>query len=182
MIDVIKKSDLRTGMRVTKREGDVFTVLLNVKHDGDKDIDAIVGKDGSWEPLSYYADDLTAVHTCDDIVKVEVPRHCYMIMKPKEQESDYLILWKREPIIKNEDAIFFKVEELELNQQEKILIADVASDLLLKTNKVPTNEEIQREIFALAVGTTVLPTKDGYQGLCFRPIVVKDGVVSNKRG
>jgi hypothetical protein len=91
----MKKSDLRTGMRVTLKNGRSFIVLLNFKHVYDKTTDILLSSEGntSWNCLSYYNDDLTHHdYDGDDIVKVEVPEHAYALFNKSYR---YQCVWER---------------------------------------------------------------------------------------
>lgn len=57
----MNKSDLRSGMMVTLRNGTHYMVLLSTGMTGDMEDVLIrkVGSDTSWMPLSDYDDDLT---------------------------------------------------------------------------------------------------------------------------
>ena len=98
----MKKADLRTGMRVTTRDGHIYIVILNCNHGWwGIEADVLVNPYGkqSWERLNLYNEDLTCregVFSCD-IVKVERPdnisalfniNHCYTTIwerpEPKE--------------------------------------------------------------------------------------------------
>ena len=81
MLD-IKKSDLRTGMKVTLRNGDNYIVLLNARHIYTNDRDILVGYHNynicDWLPLYGYKEDLTYSnrgYNNFDIVKVEECEH-----------------------------------------------------------------------------------------------------------
>lgn len=92
----MKKSDLKTGMRVTLRSGRIFIVLLNFQHAYDKSTDVLVSPDSSaWNLLDYYSDDLKhRDYSLDDIVKVEIPEHVYAVFGIGEKK--YTTIWKRE--------------------------------------------------------------------------------------
>ena len=93
----MKKSDLRTGMRVTTRDGRKYIVLLDIKHkyDGSKNVLVEVGK-RSWHNLDNFSDDLTANYNGDTIVKVEVPTHVYAIMSDQSRPFE-VICERKEP-------------------------------------------------------------------------------------
>lgn len=96
MLDKITKKDLRTGMRVTVRSGSKYIVFLNMAHKYDDETDIILSEDSqAWEAIDRYAGDLTAEYSCDDIVKVEIPLHCYAILN-EDHEYRYETLWLRD--------------------------------------------------------------------------------------
>lgn len=65
----MKKSKLKTGMRITQRNGDTAIVLLGTSNG---DIVSCIGTKGTWSPLEEYNSDLTNKHGQEyDIVKVE---------------------------------------------------------------------------------------------------------------
>ena len=76
---MLNKKDLRTGMKVTTRNGDECIVLLNIQHEysGDKDIIVGLKNKNWWLMLSEYNDNLTYKYGRSefDIVKVEIPIH-----------------------------------------------------------------------------------------------------------
>ena len=77
---MLYKSDLRTGMKVTTREGIEYIVLLNVKHECSDDKDIIVGVTDidNWLRLDSYNDNLTFKDRMMrelDIIDVKVPFH-----------------------------------------------------------------------------------------------------------
>ena len=77
---MLYKSDLRTGMKVTTREGIEYIVLLNVKHEYSDDEDIIVGvtDTNNWLRLDSYNNNLTFKDREMkefDIVDVKIPHH-----------------------------------------------------------------------------------------------------------
>ena len=77
---MLYKSDLRTGMKVTTREGIEYIVLLNVKHECSDDKDIIVGvtDTNNWLRLDSYNNNLTFKDRTMkefDIVDVKIPHH-----------------------------------------------------------------------------------------------------------
>ena len=78
-----KKSDLKTGMKVTLRNGKEYIVLLNAIHIFSDDTDLLIGlhtNEGecSWLLLDDYTEDLLdkdSWSNCFDIVKVEMCEH-----------------------------------------------------------------------------------------------------------
>lgn len=100
MLDNITKSDLKTGMRVTTRNGRKLLVLKNFKHLYDESSEVLVGiGSASWFKLDYINEDLTATYDIDDIVKVEIPYHYYNVTKNEpeaDEEFNYQVLWLRD--------------------------------------------------------------------------------------
>ena len=103
----MNKSDLRSGMIVTLRNGDPYMVLLNTGMPGDMEDVLIhkVGNDIGWMPLSEYADDLTFHDPDDDIfpsdpendpewdiIRVEAAREAAYLGIRKH----YKTIWERE--------------------------------------------------------------------------------------
>jgi hypothetical protein len=89
----MKKTALKTGWRVTQRDGDVLTVLLGTDHG-----DVLVNpkkNSHSWEPIRSFNDDLThEEYGRYDILKVEKPNHPYDIFYPYSFEP-YVVIWER---------------------------------------------------------------------------------------
>ena len=103
----MKKSDLRTGMRATLRNGRTYYVMLGTDLDYDQK-DVLVRKIGSdtgWMPLCQYDDDMRFHDEPDDILPsmpeennrmwdimmVEAVRKAECLFMP----HDYLIVWER---------------------------------------------------------------------------------------
>lgn len=106
----MKKSDLRTGMRVTLRNGETYYVMLNTglsSNQGDVLIHK-VGHDTGWMPLCQYDDDMLFHDDPDsgflfdlseeneerewDIMKVETVRMASSLSVP----SHYKTAWTLE--------------------------------------------------------------------------------------
>jgi hypothetical protein len=83
----MKKSDLRTGMRVTQSNGQQYLVYLNTQF-GDMFI-------GSHEHnrIDYYNEDLT--HDYSDIIKVEAPKKAFQL---RTEEQKFETIWEREDV------------------------------------------------------------------------------------
>lgn len=95
------KSDLKTGMRVTTKHGETYLVLKQFSHTYNNDSDILVGYCGhSWEGLKNYNEDLTSRgDSSQNIVKVEVPNHCYSVLDQKyDSETAYKTLWNKNEI------------------------------------------------------------------------------------
>jgi hypothetical protein len=90
------KSDLKTGMRVTQRDGVSCTVLLGCDFTGciaSGETDVIVNyKRMEWTSLRNFNDDLTSQYReRNDIVKIESPNHPYDIFA----NTNYSTVWTR---------------------------------------------------------------------------------------
>ena len=110
------KSELRTGMIVTHRNGNRRIVYDNVcvqsKHDGDS---ILMDNIGSWNNLHNYNEDLThRQYSYMDIVKIEIISMVADMHKPFDAPT--LIIWERpEPrkkitISEIEKLLGYKVE------------------------------------------------------------------------
>lgn len=89
----MKKSDLRTGMRVTIRDGSQFNVLLGVPvKTRDQPVD-ILYNESSFLDLEDYDNNL---FDCDerkyDIIKVEIPHTIFDI---SDFNAKYVVVWER---------------------------------------------------------------------------------------
>lgn len=115
----MKKSDLRTGMRVTLRNGKKRIVLLQFKHEYDKETDVIVDTQiSSWNPLSSYDEDLKHRNYYDnDIVKIEVPEHVYVVFGT-DSYHNYKMIWERN------DTKEMTVEEIQQALGYKIKVVE----------------------------------------------------------
>lgn len=103
----MKKSDLRTGMRVTLRNGRTYYVMLStdLAHDQKDVLVRKVGDGTGWMSLCQYDSDMCYHEEPDDtlpsipekndrmwdIVKVESVRKAGSLFMPQ----DYLIIWER---------------------------------------------------------------------------------------
>lgn len=106
----MKKSDLRTGMRVTLRNGETYYVMLNTGLSADQGDVLIhkVGHDTGWMPICQYDDDMFFHDDPDpifpfnlaednderewDIMKVETVCMAAALVVP----SHYKTAWTRE--------------------------------------------------------------------------------------
>lgn len=85
----MKKSDLRTGMRVVLREKKAYIVLLNIEDHGD-----VVVADGSWGNLKNYNENLTHRNYNDlDIIAVYSREHMTNII---DLSIKGVLLWSEE--------------------------------------------------------------------------------------
>lgn len=97
----MRKSELKTGMRVTTRDGGVYIVMRNARHSYDDTTDFLVQpkvKSYSWTCLNYYDDDdLKYNGSCSgsEIVLVEIAYHPYsMLYDYKGDGEDWTIYWE----------------------------------------------------------------------------------------
>lgn len=113
------KRDLRTGMIVTTANGEEYMVMLGFKTQGiDEDVIVIRNREGGYNKLSRYNDDLTHVENPDyDIVKVA------LMAKAKRTFAD--------DAVRTEDAevIWKKVEEVEDTPVVTLTLADIQEAL-----------------------------------------------------
>lgn len=94
------KSELKTGMIVTRRDGNKLTVYrdcaCSFAHHIHKDV--IVDASGEvWHPLDYFTEDLlnNKGYPEYDIVKVEVVRHPHDFNKFPHNAKISKVLWER---------------------------------------------------------------------------------------
>ena len=82
----MKKSDLRTGMRVTLRNGETYYVMLNTGLSSDQGDVLIhkVGHDTGWMPLCQYDDDMLFHDDPDSVFPFD------LIQDNHEQEWDIM--------------------------------------------------------------------------------------------
>lgn len=112
------KSELKTGMIVTRRDGKKLTVYRNCacsfEHDEDVLVDASTS---SWHSLDYYTEDLinTKGFPEFDIIKVELVHHAYDFNKYPDCAKINKILWTRDDakkmtVAEVEKILGYKVE------------------------------------------------------------------------
>ena len=109
-MNTFKKEDLKTGMRVTCRSGEVYVVCLNTSEG-----DIFCMFDGGFNRVSSY-DDNWLLKTCNekyDIVKIESPLHVAdnMVKHPK-----LTLLWERKeisPLQKDFDDLQSQIQALQ---------------------------------------------------------------------
>lgn len=114
------KSELKTGMIVTRRDGKKLTVYRNCAcsftHPSHNDVfvDASIS---SWSPFEHYTEDLISTHGYKefDIVKVELAHHPYDFNKyPSFAKVDEIIWSRDEPhkmtVAEIESILGYKVE------------------------------------------------------------------------
>lgn len=112
--DIMRKSDLKTGMRVKTRDGEIQIVIKNTLFRGEP-IDIIVSKNG-WNRLDRYNEDLTNInHKLLDIVEV------YTIDGNEDNFTrSFLNTDKRKLYWKREEAKEMTLEEIEKELGYKI--------------------------------------------------------------
>ena len=127
----MKKSDLKTGMKVVTRDGSVYIVLMNAKTDYTDQYKTYNNMEGilvnpkeksySWTSLNSYDDDLNKVvedQEIWDIVEISVPGHPYDVFYPN---SGYRVIWTREDKTESEkqlDAVMQKLAELQKEAEQ----------------------------------------------------------------
>lgn len=94
------KSELKTGMIVTRRDGKKLTVYRNCACCFDHSIhnDVFVdASDETWHPMEYYSEDLVNIkgYSEYDIVKVELVWHPYDYNKYPFDAERVKVLWER---------------------------------------------------------------------------------------
>lgn len=101
----MKKSELRTGMVVTTRDGDEYMVVKGIRTvwTGCHDEDVLVSTwiDWSWNSLDRYNEDLTYGGDIEhpekwDIVKAEMYNHPCSLQGEKVRTDERKLLWERE--------------------------------------------------------------------------------------
>lgn len=92
----MKKSDLRTGMRVTTRNGGKFIILLNCSDNVHKHRDIMTSLSGIWSDIDEYEEDLTC-RTDDifDIMTIEIPEYSNDLFS---ESCKFETLWQRQEI------------------------------------------------------------------------------------
>ena len=114
------KSELKTGMIVTRRDGKKLTVYRDCACSFAHHIHYDVFVDAStfsWEPFNSYAEDLTSKNGYNefDIVKVELVHHPYDFNRFPDDAHIEEILWTRDGAKKMtveeiENVLGYKVE------------------------------------------------------------------------
>lgn len=94
------KSELKTGMIVTMRDGHKLTVYKNCACSFENDIHKDVLTDASvdrWHPLEYFTEDLlnNQGYPEFDIVKIEIVRYPYDFNKYPFNAKIYKTIWER---------------------------------------------------------------------------------------
>lgn len=110
----MKKSDLKTGMIVTIRDGCEYVVFLNSVsvYTTQKPCDILLSPNGEisrWNRLDYYNEDLTYDReNMDfedeaaefDIMKIELAPHPYAFVSGNHKKDERKLLWEREKPVK----------------------------------------------------------------------------------
>tara|TARA_R110000751_G_scaffold33075_3_gene82690 strand:+ start:9915 stop:10232 length:318 start_codon:yes stop_codon:yes gene_type:complete len=85
----MKKSDLKTGMRVTFKNGDDYLVYLNTNFG-----DVFVGKAGH-NSMSRYSEDLISEYDVLSVVTVSIPCNMHDL---RTSGQSYKTIWTRSPV------------------------------------------------------------------------------------
>jgi hypothetical protein len=116
----LKKSDLKTGMKVITNQEKEYIVLLNIKHsyclESKIYTNILVNpvKDScSWFNLNDFNDNLEEPITSTLIEKIYLPAHPYDIFY---KHNDWKLIWERNKVIK------MTVEEIEQKLGHKVEI------------------------------------------------------------
>lgn len=115
------KSELKTGMIVTRRDGKKLTVYKDCVCAFENEIHKNVLVDASracWHPLDYFSEDLRNLkgYSEFDIVKVEIVHHPYDFNEyPNKAKVDYVAWERSEPakkmtVAEIEAILGYKVE------------------------------------------------------------------------
>ena len=90
----MKKSDLKTGMRIVTRDDSIMLVLLNTEH-GDIVCTANMG----WDYIKNYRDDLTSCGNLNenlDIVEIYDAKEGHEYQKNLEETKEiFSLIWER---------------------------------------------------------------------------------------
>lgn len=95
----MQKSDLKTGMIVTTRNGNEYVVFLDCQHLYDSAKNVIVNRQFCcWNDLDLnYTENLTCKNFhSHDIVKVQIPRHVYSFMDADYEKTVRKTIWERQ--------------------------------------------------------------------------------------
>ena len=97
------KSELKTGMVVTTKEGHKYRVYRNIATDytnlSDKNNDVLVSSLADWLRLENYNDNLThKLYKEYDIMKVELVNHPYDFIKDLDNVKITKTLWERQEV------------------------------------------------------------------------------------
>lgn len=123
----MKKSELKTGMKVVTRDGCVYIILKGVQSDySDKNYkgesDFLVNPrefTHSWNSLNSFDENLCDNQTKEfDIIEVSVPGHPYDIFY---EHNGYRVIWQREDKSESQkqlDTIMEKLAELQKEAEQ----------------------------------------------------------------
>jgi hypothetical protein len=98
----VKKSDLKTGMLATLRNGLKMVVLIDLETQEEYTIgNVLIGfRTENWMKFSSYDDNLCCIGSlaCDyDIVEISIPNHGYdLFCRNIKNNSSFHTIWKRE--------------------------------------------------------------------------------------
>lgn len=97
------KSELKTGMVVTTRDGHKYRVYRNIATDytnlSDKNNDVLVSSLSNWLRLEHYNDNLMhELYKEYDIMKVELVNHPYDFIKDLDNVKIAETLWERQEV------------------------------------------------------------------------------------
>lgn len=117
----MKKSDLKTGMRIVARNGDEFIVLKNVTTPRNEIEDMYVSIKGGWMGSCSYNEDLIAKSNSKewDIMKVYAQNKGEYLdgQVLKEKTSNFDLMWERD----NKKEMTISEIEKELGYSIKII-------------------------------------------------------------
>ena len=97
----MKKSDLKTGMIATRRDGMEFVVFVDAinKRINDSGTVFVNASKYMWHKAENFNNDLThSTNKYWDIVKVELASHPYNYMDLNYEENKRQLLWEREEV------------------------------------------------------------------------------------
>ena len=92
----MKKSDLKTGFKVIKKDGSECLVLLNYNSSYREKEDLIVDMNGNfnWDTIEAYNEDLTHSEYEDlNIIEVLKSEHCYSVF---QDQNRFKSIWKKD--------------------------------------------------------------------------------------
>jgi hypothetical protein len=108
----MKKSELKTGMKIVTRDKDEYIVFKDFEHNWDESDEVLMSnKANIWMPLSDYNEDLKSDgYFNDDIIEVYKPSHVYTVgnfFGANNVDKTWYLVWKREEKkdIKEEPAV-----------------------------------------------------------------------------
>ena len=98
----MKKSDLKTGMRVVNASGRAYVVMI-------LDHDAHIVCGNSWDRLDNFSDDLKNAHPHLNIQSVYKQPHAHDLLNPNEMGEK---IWEREETILTLDGVEYSESTL----------------------------------------------------------------------
>lgn len=111
------KSELKTGMILTTRNGEDFVLLHNFYCIAQNPINCLVSQYGQWMNLNEYDDDL--IHTSMieelDIMSVKIIYHPHKLFRDKWEDIKTETIWERNPpkkmtVSEIESILGYKIE------------------------------------------------------------------------